>query len=62
MYIIVTCALFHFSNVIGKGMMVLATTFTRMARLQTKLARKICLRHEFSHEKCSEMFPDIFEP
>ena len=29
---------------------------------RTKLARKIFLRHEFSHEKCSEMFPEIFEP
>ena len=30
---------------------------------RTKLARKIfCPRHEFSHEKCSEIFPEVFEP
>ena len=27
-----------------------------------KLARNICSRRELSHEKCSEIFPDIFEP
>ena len=29
---------------------------------RTKLARKIFSRHEFSHEKCSEFCPEIFEP
>ena len=29
---------------------------------RTKLARNVFSRHEFSHEKCSEMFPDTFEP
>ena len=29
---------------------------------RAKLARNIFSRREFSHEKCSEIFPEIFEP
>ena len=29
---------------------------------RTKLARKIFSRHEFSHDKCSEIFPEIQGP
>ena len=34
-----------------------------MARLQTDVGTKrFVSRHEFSHEKCSETFPEFFEP
>ena len=29
---------------------------------RTKLARIFYSRHEFSHEKCSDIFPEMFEP
>ena len=35
----------------------------RLARLQNKVGTKYFFsRHEFSHEKCSEIFLEIFEP
>ena len=33
-----------------------------MARLQNEVGTKDFLRHEFSPEKCSEYFPENFEP
>ena len=34
-----------------------------MARLQNEVvAKDVFSRHEFSHEKCSDIFPEIFEP
>ena len=35
----------------------------RVARLQNEVATKdLLMRHEFSHEQCSEIFPEIFDP
>ena len=37
--------------------------FLRVARLLNEVGTKdFLLRHEFSHEKCSEILPEIFEP
>ena len=38
------------------------TQTLRVARLQNEVGTKDFLRHEFSHEKCSEIFPKFFEP
>ena len=38
--------------------------FLWVARLQNEVGTKeyFCSRHEFSHRKCSEIFPEILEP
>ena len=36
--------------------------FPGAARLQNEVCTNDSSRHEFSHEKCSEIFPEFFEP